>query len=142
LVMKLNTKPYINAKLFLHYIRTVLLPNLAELRRADDGTEEMALPLMDNSQSNCSMSPLPIRCLNVTPVKTNFSFCHVAEWLNKLNDGRFYTARMADKDCGSARFGLTRPDSNSSDKSVLFIRKYPLTNQDREGAHVSKSKNG
>jgi hypothetical protein len=40
--------PYINAEIFLDYIRTVFLSNLAELRVLDEFAEEMAVLFMDN----------------------------------------------------------------------------------------------
>jgi hypothetical protein len=46
--MKSNAKPYINAEIFLDYLQTVFLPNLAELRRLDEFAGEMAVLLMDN----------------------------------------------------------------------------------------------
>jgi hypothetical protein len=39
--MKLNAKPYINAEIFLDYVQTLFLLNIAELRRLDDVAEEM-----------------------------------------------------------------------------------------------------
>jgi hypothetical protein len=42
-VLRSNPKPYINAEIFLDYIRTVLLPNLAELRTLDGFAEETAV---------------------------------------------------------------------------------------------------
>jgi hypothetical protein len=36
LVMKSSANPYINAEIFHDYIRTVFLPNLAQLRRLDE----------------------------------------------------------------------------------------------------------
>jgi hypothetical protein len=67
LIMKSNAKSYISPEIFLDYIQTVLLPNLAELRRLDEldeldelnelnemneFAEEMAVLLMDNCPSH------------------------------------------------------------------------------------------
>jgi hypothetical protein len=49
--MKLNTKPFISAEMFFDYIQTVLLANLAELRRLDEFAEEMLVLLMGNCPS-------------------------------------------------------------------------------------------
>jgi hypothetical protein len=46
--LRSNPKPYINAEIFLDYIRTVVLPNLAELRTLDGFAEETGVLLMDN----------------------------------------------------------------------------------------------
>jgi hypothetical protein len=43
----LNPKPYINAEIFFDDIRTVFLPNLAELRTLDGFAEETGVLLMD-----------------------------------------------------------------------------------------------
>jgi hypothetical protein len=43
LVLTSNPKPYINAEIFLDYIRTVSLPNLAELRTLDAFSDETAV---------------------------------------------------------------------------------------------------
>jgi hypothetical protein len=43
LIMKSNSKLYINADIFLDYVQTVFLSNLAELRRLDECAEEMAV---------------------------------------------------------------------------------------------------
>jgi hypothetical protein len=50
-VLRSNPKPYINAKIFLDYIRTVFLSNLAELRTFDGFTEQTGVLLMDNCPS-------------------------------------------------------------------------------------------
>jgi hypothetical protein len=50
--MKSNTKPYISAEIFVDYVQTVLLLNLAELRRLDEFSEEMAVLLVDNCPSH------------------------------------------------------------------------------------------
>jgi hypothetical protein len=47
-----NPKPYMSAKSFLDYIRTVFLSNLAELRTLDGFAEETGVPLMDNCPSH------------------------------------------------------------------------------------------
>jgi hypothetical protein len=47
-VLRSNPSPNINAEIFLDYIRTVFLPNLAELRMLDGFTEETGVLLMDN----------------------------------------------------------------------------------------------
>jgi hypothetical protein len=47
-VLRSNPNLYINAEIFLDYIRTVFLPNLAELRTLDAFTEETGVVLMDN----------------------------------------------------------------------------------------------
>jgi hypothetical protein len=52
LIMKLNGKSYINAEMFLGYVQTVLLPNLAELRRLDEFAEQTAVLLIDNPPSH------------------------------------------------------------------------------------------
>jgi hypothetical protein len=51
-VLRSNPSPYINAKIFLDYIRTVFLPNLVELRTLDAFTEEPGVLLMDNCPSH------------------------------------------------------------------------------------------
>jgi hypothetical protein len=51
-VLRSNPKPYINTEIFLGYIRTVFLPNLAELRRLDGFAEETGVLLMDNCPSH------------------------------------------------------------------------------------------
>jgi hypothetical protein len=47
-VLTSNPKSYINAEIFTDYIRTVFLPNLAELRTLDGFAEETGVLLMDN----------------------------------------------------------------------------------------------
>jgi hypothetical protein len=54
LIMKSNAKRYISAEIFLDYVQTVFLSNLAELRRLDEFAEEMAVLLMDNCPSHIS----------------------------------------------------------------------------------------
>jgi hypothetical protein len=44
--------PYINAEIFLDYIRTIFLPNFAEFRTLDAFTEETRVLLMDNCPSD------------------------------------------------------------------------------------------
>jgi hypothetical protein len=51
LVLRSNPGPYINAEIFLDYIRTVFLLNLAELWTLDAFTEETRVLLMDNCPS-------------------------------------------------------------------------------------------
>jgi hypothetical protein len=51
-VLRSNTSSYINTEIFLDYIRTVFLPNLAELRTLDAFTEETGVLLMDNCPSH------------------------------------------------------------------------------------------
>jgi hypothetical protein len=51
-VLRSNSSPYINVKVFLDYIRTVFLPNLAELRTLDSFIEETGVVLMDNCPSH------------------------------------------------------------------------------------------
>jgi hypothetical protein len=51
-VLRSNPSPYINAKIFLDYIRTIFLPNLAELRTLDAFTEQTGVLLMDNCPSH------------------------------------------------------------------------------------------
>jgi hypothetical protein len=51
-VSRSNPRPYINAEIFLDYIRTVFLPNLAELRKLEAFTEETGVLLMDNCLSH------------------------------------------------------------------------------------------
>jgi hypothetical protein len=51
LVLKSNRKPYINTEIFLDYIQTVFLPDLAELRMLDAFTTEISVLLMDNCSS-------------------------------------------------------------------------------------------
>jgi hypothetical protein len=41
LIMKSNAKPDVRAEIFLDYAQTVFLPNLAEVRRLDDGRSEL-----------------------------------------------------------------------------------------------------
>jgi hypothetical protein len=52
LIMESNEKPYINTEIFLDYVQTVFLPNLAELRRWDEFAEKMAGRSMDNCPSH------------------------------------------------------------------------------------------
>jgi hypothetical protein len=51
-IMRSNLSPYINAEIFLDYIRTIFVPNLAELRTLDAFTEETGVLLMDNCASH------------------------------------------------------------------------------------------
>jgi hypothetical protein len=51
-VSRSNPSRYIKAEIFLDYIRTVFLPNLAELRKLDAFTEETVVLLMDNCPSH------------------------------------------------------------------------------------------
>jgi hypothetical protein len=51
-VLRSNPKPCINAEIFLDYIQTVFLPNLAELRTLDGFVEETGVLLMDNCPSH------------------------------------------------------------------------------------------
>jgi hypothetical protein len=46
LIVKPNTKPYINAEILFDYIRPVLVPNLAGLPGLNEVAEEMAMPLI------------------------------------------------------------------------------------------------
>jgi cobalamin biosynthesis Co2+ chelatase CbiK len=48
LIMKSNGKPSINADIFLDYVQTVFLSNLAGLRGLDGFPEEMPVSLMEN----------------------------------------------------------------------------------------------
>jgi hypothetical protein len=50
-VLRSNPSPYINAEIFFDYIRTVFLPNRAELRTLDAFTKETGVLLMDNCPS-------------------------------------------------------------------------------------------
>jgi hypothetical protein len=47
-VLKSNSKPYINAEIFLDYIRTVFLPNLAILRTLDEFADEIGVVWTEN----------------------------------------------------------------------------------------------
>jgi hypothetical protein len=51
-VLKHRARPYINAEIFEEYIRSVLLPNLNELRNLEGGADEDAVLLMDNCPSH------------------------------------------------------------------------------------------
>jgi hypothetical protein len=51
-VLRSNPSPYINGEIFLDDIRTVFLPNLAELRTLDGFAEETGVLLMDNCPSH------------------------------------------------------------------------------------------
>jgi hypothetical protein len=51
-VLRSNPSAYINAEIFLDYIRTVFLANLAELRTLDAFTEETGVLLMANCPSH------------------------------------------------------------------------------------------
>jgi hypothetical protein len=42
-ISKAWSKPYINAKFFIHYIRTVFFPNLNELRALEEFADEDAI---------------------------------------------------------------------------------------------------
>jgi hypothetical protein len=59
-VLKHNQTPYINAVIFLDYIRTVFLPNLAELRTLDQFADEPAVLLMDNCSSHITNDVLDL----------------------------------------------------------------------------------
>jgi hypothetical protein len=48
LIRKSNAKPCINAENFLDSVQTVFRPNLAELWRLDEFTDEMTVLLIDN----------------------------------------------------------------------------------------------
>jgi hypothetical protein len=52
LIMKSNSKPYINLEIFLDYVQTVFLPNLASRRRLDALAEEKAVFLTHNCLSH------------------------------------------------------------------------------------------
>jgi hypothetical protein len=47
-ILKARAKPYINAEIFLEYIRTVFLPNLNEQRSLEEFADEVADLLMDD----------------------------------------------------------------------------------------------
>jgi hypothetical protein len=47
-ILKARAKPYINAEIFLEYIRTVFLSNLNELRSLEEFAGEDTVLLMDN----------------------------------------------------------------------------------------------
>jgi hypothetical protein len=51
-VLRSNPNRYINAEIFLDHIRTVFLPNLAELQTFDGFAEETGVLLMDNCPSH------------------------------------------------------------------------------------------
>jgi hypothetical protein len=51
-VLRSNPEHYINAEIFLDYIRTVFLPNLADLRMLDGFAEETGVLLLDNCVSH------------------------------------------------------------------------------------------
>jgi hypothetical protein len=51
-ILKQRSKPYINAEIFMEYIRLVFLPNLNELRSLDQFADEDAVLLMDNCPSH------------------------------------------------------------------------------------------
>jgi hypothetical protein len=51
-ISRSNPNLYINAEIFLDSIRTVFLPNLAELRTLDEFAEETGVLLMDNYPSH------------------------------------------------------------------------------------------
>jgi hypothetical protein len=55
-VLRSNPSPYINAEIFLDYIWTVFILNLAELRTLDAFTDETGVLLMD---IGCKKSPEP-----------------------------------------------------------------------------------
>jgi hypothetical protein len=50
--LKSNSKPDINVEIYLGYIRTVFLPNLAEIRTLDQFAEEIGVLLMDTYASH------------------------------------------------------------------------------------------
>jgi hypothetical protein len=50
--MKSNAKLCINAGIFLDYVQTVFLLNIAEARRLDEFAKEIAVLLMDNCRSH------------------------------------------------------------------------------------------
>jgi hypothetical protein len=58
--MKVHSKPYVNAQMFFDYIKTVLLPNLAELRNSEAFAEEDAVLLMDNCPSHVTREVIGI----------------------------------------------------------------------------------
>jgi hypothetical protein len=47
-VLRSNPKPFIKAEIFFDYIRTIFLPNLAELQTLEGFTEETGVLLIDN----------------------------------------------------------------------------------------------
>jgi hypothetical protein len=51
-ILRSNPSPYINAEIFIDYIRTVFILNLAELRTLDGFAEETGVLLMDNCSSH------------------------------------------------------------------------------------------
>jgi hypothetical protein len=50
--LKSNSTPYINAKIVLDYMQTVVFPNLAHVRTLDEFAEEIGVLLMDNCPSH------------------------------------------------------------------------------------------
>jgi hypothetical protein len=60
LVMKVQPKPYVNAEIFIDYLKTVFLPNLAELRKVEAFAEEDAVLLMDNCPSHVTREVIGI----------------------------------------------------------------------------------
>jgi hypothetical protein len=54
MILKCNQKPYINAGIFIDYIRTVFLPNIDALRRLAVFLQEVAVVLMDNCPAHVS----------------------------------------------------------------------------------------
>jgi hypothetical protein len=58
--MKVHPKPYVNAEIFVDYIKTVFLPNLAEPRNLDALAEEDAVLSMDNCPSHVTREVIGI----------------------------------------------------------------------------------
>jgi hypothetical protein len=54
MILKCNQKPYINAGIFIDYIRTVFLPNIDALRDLAVFLQEVAVVLMDNCPDHVS----------------------------------------------------------------------------------------
>jgi hypothetical protein len=73
LVMQSNAKPSINPEIFLDYVRTVALLNLAELLRLDKFPAELAVIAVDNRPSHiisdviALFSPGQVRVITFAP---------------------------------------------------------------------------
>jgi hypothetical protein len=75
-VLRSNPKPYINAEIFLDYIRTVFLSNLAELRTLEGFAEETGELLMANCPSHVTediiglLTEARVRVITIVPHTT------------------------------------------------------------------------
>jgi hypothetical protein len=82
-ILKVRSKPYINAKFSLDYIRTVFLPNPYESLALDEFTNEDTVLLMDNCPSHVTGEVLGL--LGDTRVRVTTWTLHITQifqWLD------------------------------------------------------------